>query len=278
MLPESRLYSFIDQKEGFTVHFFEGQKVVNDLAIIHEVIGAGFQYFRDAILSFQPMISFLKPGEGLGVYIDSEVPYFRLKIEMSDQGQMRTLLLPEEFNEFPKKISGKCRIVKLLPGELQPYTSIIKLDDIDAHAAANKILAESYQVKSFIHVSEDSDQSIMIMKLPEINVNKVETNYALSTDQYWNRIEAGANELFKLGTTEQADIQAHFENQGLMFLGSKEIKFKCTCSRQRMFEGVRSIIYSSGINTVFAPDEDSIETKCDYCKTSYLLMRNEFSN
>lgn len=278
MLPESRLYSFIDQKEGFTVHFFEGQKVINDLAIIHEVIGSGFQYFRDAILSFQPMISFLKPGEGLGVYIDSEIPYFRLKIEMSDQGQMRTLLLPEEFSESPKRITGRCRIVKLLPGELQPYTSIIELQDIEANKAVNKILTESYQVKSFIHVSEDSDQSLMVMKLPEINVNKVETNYTLSTDQYWKRLEANANELFKLGTTEQSDIQSHFEKEGLMFLGSKEIKFKCTCSRQRMFEGVRSIIWSSGIDTVFAPDEDSIETKCDYCKTSYLLMRNEFSN
>lgn len=260
------------------MHFFEGQKVINDLAIIHEVVGAGFQYFRDAILSFQPMISFLKPGEGLGVYIDSDEPYFRLKIEMSDQGQMRTLLLPEEFNQFPKRISGRCRIVKLLPGELQPYTSIIKLDDIDAHAAVNKILSESYQVKSVIHVSDAADQSIMVMKLPEINVNKVETNYNMSTDQYWKSIEQKSNELFERGTTEQSEIQSHFENEGLMFLGSKEIKFKCTCSRQRMFEGVRSIVWSSGIDTVFAPDEDSIETKCDYCKTSYLLMREEFSN
>nr|BDT26794.1 Hsp33 family molecular chaperone HslO [Bacteriovorax sp. HI3] len=278
MLPESRLYSFIDQKEGFTLHFLEGQKLINDLAIIHEVIGAGFQYFRDAILSFQPMISFLKPGEGLGVYIDSEEPYFRLKIEMSDQGQMRTLLLPEQFNEFPKSITGKCRIVKLLPGELHPYTSIINLDQIDAHAMVNKILSDSYQVKSAIHVSLESDQSIMLMKLPEINVNRVETNYNMNIDQYWKSIQDKVEELFKKGATEQSDIQPHFEGLGLTFLGSKQVSFKCTCSRQRMFEGVRSIIWSSGIDAVFAPDESSIETKCDYCKTSYLLTREEFSN
>ncbi|AUN96767.1 hypothetical protein DOM21_17935 [Bacteriovorax stolpii] len=278
MLPESRLYSFIDQKEGFTLHFLEGQKLINDLAIIHEVIGAGFQYFRDAILSFQPMISFLKPGEGLGVYVDSEEPYFRLKIEMSDQGQMRTLLLPEQFNEFPKAITGKCRIVKLLPGELHPYTSIINLDQIDAHAMVNKILSDSYQVKSAIHVSGESDQSIMLMKLPEINVNKVETNYTMNIDQYWKSIQEKVEDLFKKGTTEQSDIQPHFENLGLTFLGSKQVSFKCTCSRQRMFEGVRSIIWASGIDAVFAPDESSIETKCDYCKTSYLMTREEFSN
>ena len=278
MLPESRLYSFIDQKEGFTLHFLEGQKLINDLAIIHEVIGSGFQYFRDAILSFQPMISFLKPGEGLGVYIDSEKPYFRLKIEMSDQGQMRTLLLPENFGEFPKTIEGRCRIVKLLPNESQPYTSIVNLDQIDSHQVVNQILTESYQVKSEVFLSQNSDQSLMIMKLPEINVNKVQTNYAMNIEQYWKAIEAQTTALFDLGTVEQSDIQSHFEKSGLLFLGSKEIKFKCTCSRQRMFEGVRSIIWASGISSVFAPDEESIETKCDYCKTSYLLARSEFEN
>ncbi|MBY0413742.1 MAG: Hsp33 family molecular chaperone HslO [Bdellovibrionales bacterium] len=277
MLPESRLYSFIDQKEGFTVHFFEGQKLIQDLAVIHHVIGGGFQYFRDAILSFQPMISFLKPGEGLGIYLDSDSPYFRLKIEMSDQGQMRTLLLPEEFNEFPKMIKGKSRIVKLSPSEQAPYTSIINLDNIDFHQVVNKILSESYQINSEVFVSEDSDQSVMLMKLPEINVNKVQTNYVLSCEQYWKKIEEETKDLLRLGSTEQSDIQTHFEKQGLIFLGSKEIKFKCTCSRQRMLDGVRSLVWSSGIDTVFDPSEDSIETKCDYCHTSYLLNRDEFT-
>ena len=276
MLPESRLYSFIDQKEGFTLHFFEGQKLINDLAIIHQVIGAGFNYFRDAILSLQPMISFLKPGEGLGVYIDSEEPYFRLKIEMSDQGQMRTLLLPEDFNLFPKSITGNCRIVKLLPGENQPYTSIIQLNDIDFHQVVNKILSESYQMNCEVFLSQSSDQSLMIMKLPEINVNKVQTNYALTIDEYWKKIEAQTQDLYATGTTEQSDIQLHFEKEGMLFLGSKEVKFKCTCSRERMVEGVRTIVWANGIDSVFEPNEKHIETKCDYCKTSYLLMKAEF--
>ena len=278
MLPESRLYSFIDQKEGFTLHFLEGQKLIQDLAIIHPITGGGFQYFRDAILSFQSMISFLKPGEGLGVYIDSEEPYFRLKIEMSEQGQMRTLLLPEEFNQFPKTITGKCRIVKLLPGELQPYTSIINLDNIDFHQVVNRILVESYQTNSEVFLSQDSDQSVMIMKLPEINVNKVQTKYTMDIPEYWKAIEAKTQKLYETGTTDQQDIQSHFENEGMLFLGSRQITFKCSCSRQRMFEGVRSLVWSSGIDSVFEPHEKHIETKCDYCKTSYLLTREEFDS
>jgi molecular chaperone Hsp33 len=276
MLAESRLYSFIDQNAGFTLHFLEGQKLIQDLAVIHTNTGGGFHYFRDAVLSIQLMISYLKPGEGLGIYIDSESPYFRLKVEMSEQGQMRTLLLPEDFNQFPKTIKGKCRVVKTTPEESHPYTSIIDLDNVDFHEVVNNILRESYQLKSEIFLSEESDQSIMIMKLPSININKIETNYSLSVSEYWQKISKKIDALFELHTDKYEVIQNHIESMGLIYLGSKEVKFKCSCSRERMLHGIWSLIRSSGIDHVFALDENEIETKCDYCKTSYLLLKKEF--
>ncbi len=278
MLSESRLYSFIDQNAGFTLHFLEGQKLIQDLAVIHTNTGGGFKYFRDAILSIQPMISYLKPGEGLGVYIDSDEPYFRLKVEMSEQGQMRTLLLPEDFNQFPKSIKGKCRVVKTVPDETRPYTSIINLDNVDFHEVVNDLLRESYQLKSEVFLTEESDQSVMIMKLPSININRIETNYTLSVPEYWQKIEKDLNALFEKHTDNYEVIQKHIEGMGLLYLGSKEVKFKCNCSRERMVQGIRSIINSSGIDHVFAPDENEIEAKCDYCKTSYLLLKKEFLN
>ncbi|MGZ3789634.1 MAG: Hsp33 family molecular chaperone HslO [Bacteriovorax sp.] len=278
MLLESRLYSFIDQSQGFTLHFLEGQKLIQDLAVIHSNTGGGFHYFRDAILSIQLMIAYLKPGEGLGIYIDSDEPYFRLKVEMSEQGQMRTLLLPEDFNQFPKSIRGKCRVVKTMPDETRPYTSIIDLDDVNFNDVVNKILKESYQFQSEIFLSDDSDQSIMLMKLPSINIDKVQTNYTLSIQEYWKKMEPELNALFKKHSDNYEIIQKHIEKMGLLYLGSREIKFKCTCSRDRMLQGVRSLIASSGIDHVFGADEDEIETKCDYCKTSYLLLKKEFLN
>jgi len=278
MLSESRLYSFIDQNAGFTLHFLEGQKLIQDLAIIHTSSSGGFQYFRDAILSIQLMISYLKPGEGLGIYIDSDVPYFRLKIEMSEQGQMRTLLLPEDFNEFPKTIKGKCRVVKTIPNEAHPYTSIINLDNVNFNEVVNQILKESYQLNSEIFLSDDSDQSVMLMKLPSININKIQTTYTLSVFEYWKTIQKELDALFKTHTSEYEVIQKSIEKLGLIYLGSKEIKFKCNCSRERMLQGVRTLIRSSGLDNVFAPDESEIETKCDYCKTSYQLLKNEFLN
>lgn len=278
MLQESRLYSFIDQKNGFTLHFLEGQKLIKDLAIIHAIHGSGFSYFRDAILSIQLMVAYLKPGEGLGVYLDSEDPYFRLKVEMSEQGQMRTLLLPENFNMFPKSITGKCRVVKTVPNESHPYTSIIELKAVSFNEVMNQVLHESYQLKSKIFISDDSDQSILLMKLPDVNVNSVKTEYPLKLEEYWENNKSAVFDIFKKHTCEYEEIQKHFENLGLTYLGSKEISFKCNCSRERMVGGLRSVIRNSGVDYIFAEDETEIELKCDYCNTSYLVKKNEFTH
>jgi molecular chaperone Hsp33 len=279
MLQESRLYSFIDQKDGFTLHFLEGQKLIHDLAIIHENKAAGFHYFRDAILSIQLMISFLKPGEGLGVYIDSEEPYFRLKVEMSEQGQMRTLLFPEDLNLFPQVIkNGKCRVVKTLPNEMAPYTSIINIENLNFTEVINSILNTSYQFNSQVFLSQESDQSVMLLKLPSININKIQTTYTLSLDEYWKKINQHIQKLFSTHTFEYSVIQKSIEELGFLYLGSKEIKFKCHCSRERMVHNIWTLIKSNGIEHVFAQDESSIDIKCDYCKMNYILKKDEFLN
>ena len=77
-LPDSRLYTFLDEQREFALYFLEGQRLIHDLVLTHAVQGPGFAYFRDAVLSVQPMISLIKRGEQIGFYIDSEDPYFRL--------------------------------------------------------------------------------------------------------------------------------------------------------------------------------------------------------
>ena len=59
----------------------EGQRLIQDLALLHAIQRDGFAYFRDVVLSIEPMIALLKHGEQLGFYIDSANPFFRLKIE-----------------------------------------------------------------------------------------------------------------------------------------------------------------------------------------------------
>ena len=189
MLAESQLYSFLDRKNNFLIHFFEGQKLIQELILTHNLKEKAFSYFRDLVLSFQPMISLLEPREGFGIYIDSENPYFRWKIETNWAGQMRTLLAPETFNLIPSKITGTCRLTKLSPNNQKPYTSYIELNETHFDQVINDVLNKSFQISSKIQISDVSDQSIMIMELPADDVNKQLVANSISLNDYLHLVK-----------------------------------------------------------------------------------------
>jgi molecular chaperone Hsp33 len=246
--------------------------MIHDLAILHPMQGSGFAYFRDLFLGLLPIIFFLKPGESLGIYIDSEDPYFRLKIETNSAGHTRALLLPEEFNFFAEKITGKVRVTKLFPSNHSPYTSIIELQETPTHEVINQILSESYQTNSKVIVGLESDQSIMVTKLPPLNVNTL-INEEQSRDDFILKHKSFFDSIFTIGTDDIEKIVPLFETQGLTYLGSRQINFYCPCSRERMVLNLKGL-YQNDLDHLFESKE-FIEIKCDYCLKTYQVSRHE---
>ncbi|EPZ49702.1 chaperonin HslO [Bacteriovorax sp. BAL6_X] len=277
MIKESRLFNFINKEKTFAISFLEGQKVIHDLALIHSVNNQGFGFFRDCTLSILPIINFLKPQENMGIFIDSENPYFRFKLEMNQAGFFRTLILPEDLPAVPEKISGKLRTAKQFPYSKTPYTSIINVDNRSIKELMNDFFDKSYQMKSQVIISDDSDQVILLTKLPEVNVDKEEIVESVSLKDYIKQNKENFDNIFKQALNEDNEIQKAFEELDFDFLKSTEIKFKCNCSRDRMVTGVAGVVRSSGFADVFHNDA-SIETKCDYCKTAYLITKDEVNS
>jgi molecular chaperone Hsp33 len=273
MLNESKLFTFLDSENDFIVHLLEGNKLISDLLETHLLSRDAFVYLQKLILTIQPMISFLKNGEGFGIYIDSESPYFRFKVETNSFGYMRTLLLPENFNEIPSKITGICRLSKTFVGRMKPYTSVIELKETSIENIIDKILKESYQVQSEVKISASTNQSIMIMKLPHLEASKKETINHVSLPDYWNNKKDFLTSVMNKGLTEPDLITSEFENNKYKFIHSKEVKFQCSCSKERI------LVSLLGMRTM-SPDElyeedGSLSIKCDYCKKSYVFNRDE---
>jgi molecular chaperone Hsp33 len=272
MLPVSRLYSFLDHKNGFNIHFLEGQKLIEDLVLNHPMKSSGFAYFRDTFLGLLPIIFFLKPGETLGIYIDSEDPYFRLKIETGSSGHTRTLLLPEEFNVFPMKITGNVRVTKIFPNQKTPYTSVLEIQNVETKDLLNKIFTDSYQTNSEIIVSDISDQSIMVTKLPPLNTNS-SIDETLSRKEYVKKHKIFFHDMFEEGTSDIEKIVKSFEDHGYSYLGSRQISFFCPCSKDRMVLNLRGL-YSKDIEELFQ-HKDYIDIKCDYCRKNYEIYKSD---
>jgi molecular chaperone Hsp33 len=272
MLSTSRLYSFLDHQHGFNIHFLEGQKLIHDLALLHPIRSTGFAYFRDTFLGLLPIIFFLKPQESLGIYIDSDEPYFRLKIETNSAGHTRTLLLPENFNQFPMKITGNVRVSKIFMNQSQPYTSMIQLTEVEAKDIINKILTESYQTNSEVIIGELSDQSIMVTKLPPVNVNS-SLDESMSRKDYIKKHSQFFHDVFETATDDIEKIVKLFEDHGFSYMASRQINFFCPCSRERMILNLKGL-YTNDLDHLF-DGEDKVEIKCDYCQKNYEIFRQD---
>ncbi|MDC0253946.1 Hsp33 family molecular chaperone HslO [Bacteriovoracales bacterium] len=276
MLAESQLYSFLDRKNNFLIHFFEGQKLIQELILIHNLKENGFSYFRDLVLSFQPMISLLKPREGFGIYIDSESPYFRWKIETNWSGQMRTLLAPENFNLLPSKITGTCRFTKISPNSQQPYTSYIELNETHFDQAINGVLTKSFQINSKIQISEVSDQSIMVMELPAEDVDKKPISKSVPLDDYLLNTKEALQQIFQKGLNNDKEIISSFESLGMSLINKREILFRCPCSQERMLLTLKNL-WKNDKENFFKKDEKVIEMGCEYCKKRFHFSKEEIT-
>ncbi|MCO4753562.1 MAG: Hsp33 family molecular chaperone HslO [Bacteriovoracaceae bacterium] len=272
-MQESRLFSFIDKQSAFTLHLLEGAKLMTDICTVHNIGPVALDFYREVVLSSMHMTNFMKATENMGFYIDSEEPYFRFKVEMNSQGNMRTLLLPEEFENFPEKITGKTRLTKAFPNAT-PYSSIIQLNEQSSHGIVNQVLEKSYQTNTEIMIGY-KDFSLMYSKLPPSNLSKkfdevvdipladfIKDNEGIKEELEKIDLESGEENIIKL-----------FTEKGFTYLGSKEIKFNCPCSKERMVANMLTL-GNSDMEDVFT-ESNSIEVRCDYCNTVYDIHKDD---
>ena len=271
-IKKSQLYTFIDNDKKFALYFLEGQKLIHDLILTQNLKQREFDYFRSSILSIQLMLGLLKTGELFCVYIDSEAPYFRLKIELNAMGLMRGMIYSDALETAPDTITGKLRLLKFLPSSKMPYQSIIELDQVGMNEVINLVLSRSYQVNSRIFVSDESDQSFMLNQLP-----LTEKEQRADLDQRFEQYAGPLNDLMKKGLTDKETLITEMAKVGFRFLAGKPVEFKCGCSKEQMIENVKRFAASSE-EVVFLPGQDTIEVICEYCKTAYLISRKDIES
>lgn len=275
MTPESRLYTLIDDAREFALYFLEGQGLIQDLALVHPIRGTGFHYFRDVILSVQPMVALLKHGEQFGFYIDSSDPYFRLKIETAHHGDTRCMLLPEEFEEFPAAMHGLVRVLKLYPDQ-NPYESVLKAEGLPLREIVNRVLHDSYQVNCAMLLSQASDQSVLLHQLPPL-AGKDEYEYSPeAVRSRREQIREAVGEIFAQALHREEEIVEAFSAIGFRLLAHRPMRFRCSCSHVRMVANLRPVYARQG-ESLFEPGSAELEVVCEYCKSRYRIQRAELA-
>lgn len=262
----------MDEPREHALYFLEGQRLIHDVALIHPIMGPGFAYFREVLLCIQPLIALLKAGEQFGFYIDSEEPWFRLKIEANQEGNVRCTMLPEGFAEFPESVNGIVRVERRYPVAQPPYQSVLRLEAAPLREIVNRVLHDSWQVPCVTFVSPDADQSVMLHQMPPLRRDDPGRFSLAALKECMDGLVDPLRPLFQRALQEPGEVVEAFRELGYHPLTSRAVKFGCTCSRERV---IRGLLLLEQPEDVFEPGEASVEVTCEYCKKRYEILRDE---
>lgn len=274
-LPPSRLATFIDAERAHALYFLEGQRLLMDLALLHALPPAGFSFFREVVLSVQPLIGLIKGGEQIGFYLDSEQPEFRLKLEANHAGDMRSTLVPEDFADFPESLTGLARVETRHPGGRPPYMSVVELTGLPWSAVIHRVLHESWQAPCAVRVAEASDQSVLLHRLPPLRGEETPADPMAAVQRRLDELSAGLEEIFAPASTDPALLRSAMAGLGFREIAARPVRFACSCSRQRLVHSLRAL---DDIPSLFDPGQESLEVTCDYCRTAYVVLRSELED
>ena len=281
-LERSRIYTFLDHTKKFSINFFDAQKFIHDVLTIQKMPSQTTDFLRNSLLSYPTLLSFTKPGEEFGLYLDSSDPYFLFKFE-SFQLKARTLLLPETLTEYPQKIKGICRLQKFLPSNINPYTSLIEIAHESPAEVFGKILNQSYQVDAILYLSPFGNQSVMIYKIPEeggVGLSSHNTiSHQFDPDQkdslkFLQKNQFVFDGIFKKNLNLLLDIVREFEKYSMEYLVSRVIDFACRCSKENFIDRISSFGLDE-IKQMFS-ETPTLDITCDYCKTHYQITKDSF--
>ena len=217
-------------------------------------------------LCFLQLLNFFKEKEQLGIYFDAENQQLQYKLEASTSGSYRSVLLADP-NSFNPLMTGNIRLIKYQPGKQVPAESIVRAENLSVRDMVMEIISQSYQISSALTLQAEKNQSILLTALPGQEDDNNLENYVTSNN---DRIV----ELSKFDFQNEQNLIAEFENCNFKHLTIQDIEMYCPCSKENMILNLRRLSRVN-LDSIFEGDNTPAIANCDYCQTSYEILKSE---
>lgn len=149
-------------------------------------------------------------------------------------------------------------------GEPLRYQGLVPLESPTLAGAFEDYFRQSEQLPTRLLLAADGEHAtgLLLQKLPASDVD----------DDGWNRIE----QLFAtLNTAELQSVDAStllhrlFHQENLQELGQRDLRFGCSCSRERVAEVLRTLGREEALAAVAAGSNGEAEIRCEFCGQRY---------
>jgi molecular chaperone Hsp33 len=144
------------------------------------------------------------------------------------------------------------------------YQSVVALENTDLASILNEYMLQSEQLKSFFIFMYTPVKVVgfMLQQLPDLKNEH---------DKDLERLFMMANTVHKSELlTNSVTVMLHklFNEDDIVLIDPEEVKFGCTCSREKVTNVIRSLGKEEAEGII--ADEGMIRITCDFCNTVYI--------
>ncbi len=212
----------------------------------------------------------LKGREQLAVNVFGEDPEFRLNVDLRDEGAIRGRLEPAalgaDANE-PHAFRGLIAVIKHL-GDEELYRGIAEVEGGDVERALQGFFDRSLQVDGKVRVeAEASDDGQVVLaagmlaeRLPDLDPGVFQASVVEPMREDFR----GLMTAFAFGQLAGDEVEV---------MESREVVFRCTCSRERVLGMLRA--HGPVELAQMRAEDDGAEVTCHFCNEVYAVSGQE---
>lgn len=218
------------------------------------------------------MTSTLKLSGSLILEIQGDGPLSLLMVECNDVGDVRGIAHYDDNIKAMNDLSwsdlvgkGQC-VLTIDPEDGDRYQGIVSLSGGSLSDVLTHYFAQSEQLPTrfWLFANEVSAAGLLLQALPGHDHDE-------ESSEDWSRVVTLADTLSEdelLGLEASTVLYRLYHDEQVLLLGQHELRFKCSCTRQRSANALRTI-EAQELQEIANENGGYIDVNCQFCRTNY---------
>lgn len=233
----------------------------------HELDGEAAVLAAEGMVASVLLAAHVKGEERLTVDLRTERPPFVFTADVDGDGSVRARFRPQHVPPMGRHFSGMISVMKSL-GRKELYRGVADVRRERWEGALQRYLVTSQQVDARVRIQADLGAKggvafaagLLVERMPGLPVDEFAALYDDPLRSDFRELMTG----FAFGQLAGSPVEV---------LGARDIRFRCSCSRQRVVAMLRSL----GRDEVqgLLEEQGRAEVTCHYCNTRYEIGGDE---
>jgi molecular chaperone Hsp33 len=266
-----RFTSYLAFDEQIRVLVTDVAGAADETRLRHTLRPEAARVAAEGVVSAMLMSAHIKGGERVTLQVEGEKPLFALHVDVASTGSLRARLTPASLyplgSATPPVLTGMVMVTKHDQDRVL-YKGVAPIEEQTFESAMQGYLVKSQQTEGTVRLHARIDASGAVAYAAGILVEKMP---GFESSEFQDAIA----ELARRPVAELVDesLEGTLGGLDLHLLESREVLFRCTCSKER----ARDILASLGADDLgkLLEERGKADLSCHFCREVYTFGKEE---